>query len=84
VSDTFPRFQNVPNFQILDEIQYLYKNVDNEVGTGSEIDFHRHTDIATGSVINSVVNGYRFTANVSILRGILMFGPRNLCFPLVF
>jgi hypothetical protein len=58
--------KNVMESRIMDEVQSLYENVDREIKSGvEELDFHHHTDIATGSVINSVVNGYRFTTNVS-------------------
>ncbi|KAI6174317.1 (pine wood nematode) hypothetical protein [Aphelenchoides besseyi] len=48
--------------RILDELLEIRENIDAEIKSGAkEIDFHRHTDIATGSVINAVVCGFRFT-----------------------
>ncbi|KAI6183427.1 (pine wood nematode) hypothetical protein [Aphelenchoides bicaudatus] len=56
--------KNMMENRILDEIQTLFANTDREIETGvEEIDFHHHTDIAVGSVINNVVNGFSFTAN---------------------
>jgi hypothetical protein len=50
----------------MDEVETLFSDVDKQIDSGiEEFDFHHYTDIATGSVINSVVNGFRFTTNVS-------------------
>ncbi|KAI6198696.1 CYtochrome P450 family [Aphelenchoides besseyi] len=50
--------------RILDEVQTLCANVNLELNAGVvEHDFRRHTDICVGSIINSLVCGYRFTEN---------------------
>ncbi|KAI6206167.1 (pine wood nematode) hypothetical protein [Aphelenchoides besseyi] len=50
--------------QILNEFQVVRHNIDAEIKSGAkEIDFHRHTDIATGSIINAATVGFRFTEN---------------------
>ncbi|KAI6195077.1 Unspecific monooxygenase [Aphelenchoides besseyi] len=54
--------KNLMQERILDEFEVIRENIDAEIKSGAkEIDFHRHTDIATGSVINAVVCGFRFT-----------------------
>lgn len=48
--------------RILEEIQTICENINKEIDSGvDEHDFHKHTDLATGSVINAVVCGYRFS-----------------------
>ncbi|KAI6238712.1 (pine wood nematode) hypothetical protein [Aphelenchoides fujianensis] len=48
--------------RVLEEFQTIFENINKDISAGViEHDFHRHTDIATGSVINVLVNGYRFT-----------------------
>ena len=50
--------------RILEEVHAIIENVNKDIDSGVvEHDFHRHTDIATGSVINAVLCGYRFSAN---------------------
>lgn len=39
-------------------------NINRDIEAGIvEHDFHKHTDIAAGSIINAVVNGYRFSGD---------------------
>ncbi|KAI6197647.1 hypothetical protein M3Y94_01249600 [Aphelenchoides besseyi] len=50
--------------RILEEVAYVIENISSDVATGTdEIDAYKHTDLAVGSVLNSVLCGYRFTAN---------------------
>ncbi|KAI6196404.1 (pine wood nematode) hypothetical protein [Aphelenchoides besseyi] len=50
--------------QILDEFRTLCSKVNDELASGvEEINFHKFTSIAAGSIINNLVNGYRFTTN---------------------
>jgi cytochrome P450 family 33 len=52
--------------RILEEISGLLEKVNAEIDEGAdEIDFHRHTDLSVGSIINYVVCGYRFSTAVS-------------------
>ncbi|KAI6234008.1 Unspecific monooxygenase [Aphelenchoides fujianensis] len=49
--------------RILEEVQYLCSTINRQLegGTAEFENFHKLTDIAVGSVINSVLAGYRFT-----------------------
>ncbi|KAI6184603.1 hypothetical protein M3Y97_00614200 [Aphelenchoides bicaudatus] len=50
--------------RVLEEMQAICENVNRDIEAGvEEHNFHKHTDLATGSVINSIVCGYRFSAN---------------------
>ncbi|KAI6206304.1 (pine wood nematode) hypothetical protein [Aphelenchoides besseyi] len=54
--------KNVMQERILNEFQVVRQNIDAEIKSGAkEIDFHRHTDICTGSVINALICNVRFT-----------------------
>ncbi|KAI6179074.1 (pine wood nematode) hypothetical protein [Aphelenchoides besseyi] len=56
--------KNLMQERILEEFQTLCSKVNDELASGvAEIDFHKFTSIAVGSVINSLLNGYRFTTN---------------------
>ncbi|CAD5218095.1 unnamed protein product [Bursaphelenchus okinawaensis] len=46
--------------RILSELQHLLESVNKEVHN-DEIDFFKYSDIAVGSIINSIISGYRFT-----------------------
>ena len=53
--------------RVVEELETICERIDVENNQeGREIDFHQYTDIATGSVINSVVCGYRFSADVCL------------------
>lgn len=46
----------------MDEIRSVMDNVNKEIAEGlDEHDFHRQTDLAIGSLINTMIFGYRFT-----------------------
>ncbi|KAI6219424.1 (pine wood nematode) hypothetical protein [Aphelenchoides besseyi] len=51
--------------RVLEELQTICGNIDEEIKSApnNEIDFHKHTDIATGSLINAILCGFRFTTN---------------------
>ncbi|KAI6172740.1 (pine wood nematode) hypothetical protein [Aphelenchoides besseyi] len=49
--------------RVLEELQTICGNIDEEIKSNQEIDFHKHTDIATGSLINAILCGFRFTTN---------------------
>jgi hypothetical protein len=50
--------------RILEETETIFEHVDNDIKRGiREHDLHMFTDIAAGSVINSVMMGFRFTNN---------------------
>lgn len=49
------------SFQVLEEVESLIERVTNDVKKGyEEYDLYKHSDIAIGSVINAVLNGFRF------------------------
>jgi len=48
--------------RVLEEMQTICENVNKDIEAGVvEHDFHKHTDMATGSVINAIICGYRFS-----------------------
>ncbi|KAI6238734.1 Cytochrome P450 [Aphelenchoides fujianensis] len=50
--------------RILDEVRYLIDRLDEEIASQTEeINVIKHTDLTVGSVLNSVLCGYRFTTN---------------------
>jgi hypothetical protein len=52
--------------RVLEEFETICERIDNEISSGiKELNFEMYTDIATGSVINHVLTGFRFTTNVS-------------------
>ncbi|KAI6184975.1 (pine wood nematode) hypothetical protein [Aphelenchoides bicaudatus] len=50
--------------RILEEVETMLKHINSDIKMGiREHDLHMRTDIAAGSVINSVLLGFRFTTN---------------------
>ncbi|KAI6240329.1 (pine wood nematode) hypothetical protein [Aphelenchoides fujianensis] len=56
--------KNKMEARVLEELHTIFQNINKDISAGvDKHDFHKHTDIATGSLINCVVTGFRFTAN---------------------
>ncbi|KAI6240307.1 (pine wood nematode) hypothetical protein [Aphelenchoides fujianensis] len=52
------------NTSVFEELAVVFEKANAEIAAGNkEIDFDRLTDIATGSLINAVICGYRFSAD---------------------
>ncbi|KAI6192866.1 (pine wood nematode) hypothetical protein [Aphelenchoides fujianensis] len=50
--------------RVLDEVQYVIDHLNEDVRAGvEEVDVYNYTDIAVGSVVNSIICGYRFTGD---------------------
>jgi cytochrome P450 family 33 len=47
---------------IIEELQAMLDRINKDIASGvDEHDFHKHTDLAVGSIINNLCCGYRFT-----------------------
>ncbi|KAI6237534.1 (pine wood nematode) hypothetical protein [Aphelenchoides besseyi] len=52
--------------RVLEEVRTICERLNSDIqerGEDDEHDVQKYTDIATGSLINAIINGYRFTAN---------------------
>ncbi|KAI6238716.1 (pine wood nematode) hypothetical protein [Aphelenchoides fujianensis] len=55
---------NLMQERVFEELGVVFEKANAEIAAGNEeIDFDRLTDIATGSLINAVICGYRFSAD---------------------